>query len=151
MRKFTPLFTLLHHNHNHNQNLILFHLLLKPFSSLSSSSSLNHQKPDLDLPSQIFTILSQPQWQKNPSFNTLIPSLTTTHLSSLFNNPNLHPITALNFFKWINYEHGFIHTVHSYQSLLFILVRNGFLKPAENVLNSMILTCGSSQEASWKD
>ncbi|RDX81356.1 Pentatricopeptide repeat-containing protein, partial [Mucuna pruriens] len=125
MRKSEPLFSLLHHK------------------TFSSTAPLPHQTP---LPFQIFTILSNPQWRKHPSLNALIPSLTSTHLSSLFNlNPD--PLTALNFFRWIRRRHAFTHTVRTYEPLLLLLVRNGTLRAAENVRNSMIKSCASPHDA----
>ncbi|BAT99438.1 hypothetical protein LR48_Vigan284s000100 [Vigna angularis] len=120
--------------------LLLQHQNRKPFSS---TAPFPHET---SLPSQIFLILTRPQWRKDPSLDSLIPALTPSLLSSLFNlNPD--PLTALNFFRWIRHKHSFVHTLRTYESLLLILVRHGTLRAAENVRNSMIKCCASAHDA----
>ncbi|KAK7407187.1 hypothetical protein VNO78_08889 [Psophocarpus tetragonolobus] len=100
------------------------------------------------LPLELLSILSRPNWRKDPSLNALIPSLTPSLLSALF-NLNPHPLTALNFFRWIRRNHAFTPTLPTYHSLLLLLVRTRTLAAAENLRNSIIKSCASPRDASF--
>ncbi|PKI61448.1 hypothetical protein CRG98_018131 [Punica granatum] len=95
---------------------------------------------------ELLSILSSPNWQKNPALRTLIPSITPSHVSSLFAF-NVDPQTALGFFNWIAQRPGFKHNVQSHSSLLAILIPNNFLGVAEKVRLSMIKCCDSVDDA----
>jgi len=128
--------------------LLHFHflLLVKPFSSVASLPA-DHLHPDpIDLPSQLLSILSRPNWQKHPSLKNLIPSISPSHVSTLF-TLDLDPQTALGFFHWISQKPGFSHNVHSHSSLLNVLVRFGHLGAAEKIRILMIRSCESPDDA----
>lgn len=119
-------------------------LLLKPYSSIASLPPI----PSLysEAVDQLLSILSRPNWQKHPSLIKLLPSLTPSHVSSLFAF-NLDPQTALTFFNLIAKRPGFKHNVHSYSAMLSILIRARSLGVAENIRISMIKSCISTEDA----
>jgi len=129
----------------------IFHHLKKPISSSSSPSSsiaslpVEPDPPD-DLSSHhLLSILSHPKWQRHPSFQKLIPNLSPSHVSSLFNNhPDLNPNIALQFFNSLPLiKPGFKHTVKSHSFLLKILIPNNLFGVGEKIRISMIKACVS--------
>ncbi|GMY17356.1 pentatricopeptide repeat-containing protein At5g65560 [Fagus crenata] len=148
-------------NHPGESLQFQFHLLLllkKPFSSIIASLPVEHPDPNPnpnpnpdppDLPSQLFSILSRPNWRKHPSLKKLIPSISPSHVSSVF-SLNLDPQTALSFFYWISQNKpGFIHNVQSHSSLLSILIHYRFLGAAEKIRISMIKSSHSPDDAAF--
>ncbi|KAF3960067.1 hypothetical protein CMV_015180, partial [Castanea mollissima] len=141
-----------------------FHLLIKPFSSIASLPVDHHHyhhdpnpnpNPDPlqpDLPTQLYSILSRPDWRKHPSLKKLVPSISPSHVSSVF-SLNLHqldPQTALSFFYWISQNKpGFQHSVQSHSSLLHILIHYHFIGAAEKIRISMIKSCQSQDDAAF--
>ncbi|PQQ11786.1 pentatricopeptide repeat-containing protein [Prunus yedoensis var. nudiflora] len=128
MRKPKPIAIICCINHPPEPFLSLL-LLIKPFSSSSTIAAASPSLPPvpeqpLDLSSQLFAILSRPNWQRHPSLKKLIPSISPSHVSSLF-ALNLDPQTALGFFNWIALKPGYRHTVHCHSSLLNILIPMG--------------------------
>ncbi|KAM1204425.1 hypothetical protein ACFX2J_020112 [Malus domestica] len=123
-------------------------LLLKPFYSISSPATapLPLSPEPHDLSAQLFSILSRPNWQRHPSLKKLAPSISPSHVSSVF-ALKLDPQTALGFFNWIALKPGYKHTVQCHSSLLNILLPNGFLQVAEKIRISMIKASSSPQDA----
>ncbi|KAK6923849.1 Pentatricopeptide repeat [Dillenia turbinata] len=126
---------------------------LKHFSSFAPildtpQSDSEQQPPSIGLTSRLFSILSRPNWQKNPSLKTLIPSLTPNHVSSLL-NLNLDPHAALSFFNWISQRPGFKHNAVSYSAMLNALVNARLLGPAKQIRVLMIKACESIDEMNF--
>ncbi|KAF4354418.1 hypothetical protein F8388_027352 [Cannabis sativa] len=115
----------------------------KPISFIASSLPA-----DPELSSQLFSILSRPNWLKHPSLNKLLPSISPSHVCSLF-TLNLDPQTALGFFNWIALKPGYKHDIQCHSSLLNILIPNGFFRVAENIRISMVKACASVEDASF--
>lgn len=101
-----------------------------------------------DSASHLLSLLSLPNWQKNPRLKTLIPSISPSHITSLFNdNPNLKPQTALSFFNILSQRSNFRPSVESFASLLTILIKNRFLNVAEKIRISMVKACETDDGA----
>ncbi|KAJ9171112.1 hypothetical protein P3X46_019160 [Hevea brasiliensis] len=129
------------------ESSILLHLHLdQPFLkrpiSFSSVAPLPVDPDPPDISSQLLFILSHPSWQKHPALSSLLPSISPSHVSSLFSsNPNLDPQIALKFFQFVAPKPGFKHSVQTHSLLLDILIRNKFFGVSEKIRISMIKAC----------
>ena len=126
-----------------------------PFSIAPSLRPIISPEPNInppvqDLSTKLYSLLSNPNWQKHPSLKKLIPILTPNHLANFYSQfPNLNPQTALNFFNYLSCIPSFKPSVQSYSSLLHILIPNKFLGFAEKLRISMIKTCESPEDAQF--
>ncbi|KAI5334731.1 PREDICTED: pentatricopeptide repeat-containing [Prunus dulcis] len=100
-----------------------------------------------DISSELFAVLSSPKWEKHPSLRKLMPSISPSHVSSLF-ALKLDPKIAIDFFYWIARTRRFKHSVHSHSSLLLnLLIPNGLLAEAQKFRILMIKACSSPADA----
>uniref|UniRef100_M1AZF3 Pentatricopeptide repeat-containing protein n=1 Tax=Solanum tuberosum TaxID=4113 RepID=M1AZF3_SOLTU len=98
----------------------------------SSSSSINQH---------LLFVLSNPNWRKHPSLNTLIPSLSPSHFSYfLLQNPNLNPHIVISFFYYLSTRNTLLFKPNpqSYAPFLRILISNNLFRVAERTRLSMI-------------
>ncbi|OMO72968.1 hypothetical protein COLO4_27373 [Corchorus olitorius] len=129
------------------QSFHFLSFLAKSFSSVPSSLHLEPEPLDNDLPLLLHSILSKPNWKNHPSLPKLTPSISSSHVYSVFSlNPHLLPKTALDFSYWISQKPHFKHSVFSYSALINILVTNKFFGPAEKIRDLMIRSSSSIQE-----
>ncbi|VFQ63729.1 unnamed protein product [Cuscuta campestris] len=123
---------------------------IKPLSFSIASSPLSipeESATHTEISSQLFSLLSFPNWQKNASLRRLLPSLSPSHVSSLFSrNPSLDPHTAISFFDYLSSVPSFKLDTQCYLSLLHILIPRRMFQAADRIRVLMVKSCESADE-----